>query len=155
LYGHNIAIAIYFFPTLVYIRNGMKGAAPTSSGENILITGSKGVGKTTLMIGLHIIIKTYGLNVKSIYLSFEEDETCSSLSTILDLEGPFSTVSYTQWTRAKKRSIIIFGDEFDFLYEKLPQSESIKIAQQILSLGKSTTGFGVISGSSAALRSLA
>ena len=100
----------------VYIINGMKGAAPTSSGENILITGSKGVGKTTLMVGLHTIIETYGLNVKSVYLSFEEDETCSPLSTMLDFDCPFSTASYTQWTRAKKLSIIIFGDEFDFLY---------------------------------------
>ena len=138
----------------VYIENGMKGAVPTSSGENILITGSKGVGKTTLMIGLYTIIKIYGLHVKPIYLSFDEKGSCSPLSSMLKFDCPFTTVSFTQWTKAKNQSIILFGDEFDSLYEKLPQSESIGIAQEILSLGKSTTGFGVISGSSAALRAL-
>jgi hypothetical protein len=54
-----------------------------------------------------------------------------------------------------KKSILLFGDEFDFLYQKRNRPDAIKIAKEILSLGKSSTGFGVISGSSAALRALA
>ena len=139
----------------LYFDRDMKDDRPNSSGGNILITGTKGVGKTTLMRGLCTIIKNHGVHVRPIYLNFEEDESYSSLSTLLSFEGSFTTDSYTQWTIVNKKSILLFGDEFDFLYQKLNRPDAIKIAKEILSLGKSSTGFGVISGSSAALRALA
>jgi hypothetical protein len=139
----------------LYFERDMKDGRPNSSGGNILITGTKGVGKTTLMRGLCTIIKNHSVHVRPIYLNFEEDESYSSLSTLLSFEGPFTTDSYTQWTIVNKKSILLFGDEFDFLYQKLNRPDAIKIAKEILSLGKSSTGFGVISGSSAAFRAFA
>lgn len=50
------------------------GQQPTGSGGNVLQTGTKGVGKTTLMKGLAAIINSYsGGNVLAVYRNFEED----------------------------------------------------------------------------------
>jgi predicted AAA+ superfamily ATPase len=48
----------------LYFDRDMKDDRPNSSGGNILITGMKGVGKTTLMKGLFAIIKIHGVHAQ-------------------------------------------------------------------------------------------
>lgn len=130
---------------------------PTSSAGNVLLTGTKGVGKTTLMMGLAAIINSFSGQVRAVYNSFENNDSLVSLSEVLgfDQDTNFTTETYDQWSIQNRKCLIYFGDEFDTLYELSDRSKSIRIARQILNLGKSTLGFGIISGSSAWLRSLA
>lgn len=73
----------------------------------------------------------------------------------LQFDRDFTTDEYDMWCLQHGKCLIFFGDEFDTLYTSDNRQESIRIAREILSLGKSTLGFGVISGSSAGLKSLA
>eukprot|EP01039_Chlorochromonas_danica_P007592 gene7592-8392_t len=137
-----------------YFRIG--GQHPTSSGGNVLITGTKGVGKTTLMKGLATIINSYsGGHVRAVYYNFEEDGSLLGPSQVLGFDRAFTTEAYNQWCLEHRKCLIFFGDEFDTLYASDDRQTSIRIAREILSLGKSTLGFGIISGSSAGLKSLA
>jgi energy-coupling factor transporter ATP-binding protein EcfA2 len=123
----------------------------------VLLTGSKGVGKTTLMKGLAAIINRYSGRVLAVYRNFEEVDNVRGPSHDLGFDGAFRTETYDKWCLQHRRCLIFFGDEFDTLYtrESMRQESSVRIASEILSLGKSTLGLGIISGSSACLTSLA
>lgn len=123
------------------------GQQPTGSGGNVLLTGTKGVGKTTLMKGLAAIINSYsGGNVLAVYRNFEEDGSQLGPSQDLGFDGAFRTDTYYEWCCQHRKCLIFFGDEFDTLYTSDDRPTSIRIAREILSLGKSTLGMGIIAG---------
>jgi hypothetical protein len=140
-----------------YFEGGMEGTPPGSSGGKVLLTGTKGVGKTTLMKGLYAIVKKYCKHTIPIFRNFEEREQCFGPSSMLvpPFSEPFTTDSYWAWSLANRKGLIFFGDEFDYLYGAAVRDVGVPIAKEILSLGKSNVGFGIISGSSSALKSLA
>ena len=142
----------------IYFENKLEGMPPGSSGNKIMLTGTKGVGKTTLMKGLLAIIKKNCRHVIPIYNSFEECGCLLTPSSFLDPElRSITTASYFDWVKKYKRGLMFFGDDFDYLYTLSDENREIGIwiAQELLSLGKSNFAFCFISGSSSNFKALA
>jgi predicted AAA+ superfamily ATPase len=82
-----------------------KGEAPLSSASNILITGVRGVGKTTLMRGLFEIILKHKKHVEPYYVDYEQtpsntrgNQKPSQLITP-KFTGDFTQFSYDKWSK--------------------------------------------------------
>ena len=135
-----------------------------SSGSNILLTGIKGVGKSTIMMGLHILIKTYGHHVKSVYIDYSTSQSGSPKfpSVLMKNYSPtvFDLITYNRWAISNRTAYLVFGDEVDYLHDGAYDCSStarvtnIDIMKEFLVIGKSSNAMGVISGSSAKTRSL-
>ena len=126
----------------IYFQNKMRGFAPCSSGNKIMLTGTKGVGKSTLMKGLYHIILKNCVHVIPIFNSFQEENGILGPSSFLDPPlAKFTTDNYESWARKQNKGIIYFGDEFDRLYNISKRDDAVAVAKEILSLGKSNIGF--------------
>jgi hypothetical protein len=77
-----------------------------SAATNLLLTGVKGVGKTTLMKGLYNIIYKYKTHVQPIYIDYEQEPNTliKRVSSCLKptFEGPFTEDTYDTWALKHK-----------------------------------------------------
>jgi len=125
---------------------------PLSSGSNILITGVKGVGKTTLMYGLSKIIQENSEAVLAYYVDYEQDPSRPKPSSYLKITPPFTQSAYDTWAKTKMKGIFLFADEVQHLYTN--DVNDVQIVQEILCIGKSPFAMGIISGSSSDVKAL-
>jgi len=141
----------YFGPSTVEGR-----ACPLNSGINKLLTGTKGVGKSSIMKGLSSIIMDYGVNVISKYVDYEMSTTSIPPSKLIDEYGfpnGFDYETYDKWCKNNRKGVIFFADEIQFLYKEGNIGENI--VRELLCLGKSDYAKGIISGSSSNVNALA
>lgn len=125
------------------------------SATNVLITGAKGVGKTTLMKGLKLIIDKNCVNVTTMYIDYEMKKSkCFPSQNIsqFDQEMEFDSDTFDAFSRKINKGLIFFGDEIQELYKNL---STLPVVQEILAIGKCGCAMGVISGSSSTVRALA
>jgi hypothetical protein len=130
---------------------------PLSAGCNILLTGPRGVGKTTLMKGLTAVIKAKCINVTPIYHDYEQSDKVKPsqlISESINQEMFFKTMdqnAYDAWVKENRKAFIVMGDEINALYEG---PDGIPIAKEFLCLGKSRFSMGIISGSTVSVKPL-
>jgi predicted AAA+ superfamily ATPase len=98
----NVIILERYFKNLETVALG--------SGSNILITGVKGVGKTTLMNGLTQIIRAFAdrRHVTAVFVDFEQNtlhETLPSKLLSFPTETSFNEQSLHQWSLQNKRGL--------------------------------------------------
>lgn len=149
-------IKIYSEFCIYLAANGTLG----TNGSNILLSGVKGVGKTTLLKFLYYVTKKYFSEyLFPIFIDFNEAKLLPS--SILEhnfLFKPGGNISEQVYLLSKsKKALVCFGDEMDRLYKDNapPEDLSVKIVQELYTIGKSTNCLGIISGSSATTAALA
>ena len=122
------------------------------SATNLLITGTKGVGKTTLMKGLKLIIDENCINVTTMFIDYEIKKSNLLPSQNLlqfDHKIEFDPDTFDTYSRKLNKGLIFFGDEIQELYKDL---STLDVVREILAIGKSGCAMGVISGSSSTRR---
>ena len=124
--------------------------------SNILISGAKGVGKTTLMKGLRSIIDENCIHVTTIFVDYETEEPKPLPSQLLlgfDLpDSKFNQETLCAYAKRVNKGVIFFGDEIQELYKN---PSNIPVVRQILAIGKTGCAMGIVSGSSFNVRALA
>ena len=130
-----------------------------SNGSNVLLSGVKGVGKTTLMKFMYFWVKKYLKKfLCPIFIDFSSDKT-SPLAALkqrylmnADINKAMNLLAFTL-----HRPLIFFGDEIDALYQRDAPVDhwGVKIVSELYSIGKANNAFAVISGSSAKTAALA
>jgi hypothetical protein len=154
------AVLGWWLDTELYLENPVQNASHQRGvAAGYLMTGIKGVGKTTIMLGLKAFISQFGVRVKSAYVSYDVSKakpseflTALTGAPVGILSSPRGSNAYDQWAATNKKAFMIFGDELHHLYDS---TEYIPIVSEILCLGKARHGFGLIADSSACIRSLA
>eukprot|EP00761_Pharyngomonas_kirbyi_P002303 gb/GECH01002307.1/.p1 GENE.gb/GECH01002307.1/~~gb/GECH01002307.1/.p1 ORF type:complete len:309 (+),score=35.08 gb/GECH01002307.1/:1-927(+) len=144
-----------------------------ANGNSLLITGIRGVGKTTLMRGLWSVLSNLQENnLVAIYHDFEKMEAyllsellLDSFCTSKDRQLPQTVDSNDHFEdllsklHAAGFRVVMFLDEIQNLFVKgnnVNYQKYLKITKEILTLGKSQYHcFGVVSGSSSNMRNLA
>ena len=124
--------------------------------SNILISGAKGVGKTTLMKGLRSIIDENCIHVTTIFIDYETRVRKPLPSQILQgfnlPDSDFDQKTLCEYAKRVNKGVIFFGDEIQELYKN---PSNIPVVTQILAIGKSGCAMGIVSGSSSNVRALA
>ena len=91
-----------------------------SSATNLLITGAKGVGKTTIMFGLHSIVKKNCKNVTSLYIDYEiefSELRSSEYFSQFDSNEKINFVTLQEYAERINKGFIFFGDKIQELYK--------------------------------------
>lgn len=112
---------------------------PLTAGCNILLTGPRGVGKTTLMKELAAIILKNHNNVIPIYHDYEQSGMVKPSSLMKDLMGDelfkeLTQDTYDDFVKQKGKAFIVMGDEVQAWYNN---EDGIAVAREFISLGKS------------------
>eukprot|EP00834_Sanchytrium_tribonematis_P005310 NODE_313_length_10011_cov_0.634584.p2 type:complete len:604 gc:universal NODE_313_length_10011_cov_0.634584:2132-321(-) len=136
----------------------MNKNAPLGRSCNKMITGCKSVGKTLLMKGLKLFIQGFCSEFTYvIFIDFSHQPTL--ISSVLNpmTIGDFTDTNVSAWCQNQNKTLIVFGDEFQSLYEVKSNTQdlNIKVIRELLAVGKSVLSLGIISGSSAATKALA
>ena len=131
---------------------------PLGRSCNRIITGCKNVGKTLLMKGLQLFIEEFCSKFTKVYfIDFSLNPDFISNKLDPPIEGDFTDSNVNMWCQKQKKTLILFGDEFQTLY--LKNSKDLKantnMVRQLLAVGKASLAVGILSGSSAATKSLA
>ena len=132
--------------------------APLGRSCNKMITGCKSVGKTLLMKGLKLFIESFCSEfVHVILIDYSQQSTLVSSGLDPMVIGDFTDTNVSAWCQQQKKTLIVFGDEFQTLYEVKSKTQdlNIKVNRELLAVGKSVLSLGIISGSSAATKALA
>lgn len=137
------------------------------SGNNILLTGVRGIGKTTIMQGLCSCICVLSKTIVAIYHDYEKIGNHVHIYDLINswwkVFSPNDHIQIDphdclQSTFEKDKSVVVCADEFQGLYER-QSNEQIEKAKQILHdlylVGKSYGAVAIISGSSSNVRDLA
>ena len=121
---------------------------------NLLITGTNGVGKTTLMKRLKMIIDRNCVNVTTMYIDYEiENLKLLPSHNLLQFDcEQFNPDTFDAFARKMSKGLIFFGDEIQELYKVL---STLHVVKEILAIGKSGCAMGIISGTSSTVRALA
>ena len=138
------------------------------NGASVLLTGIRGIGKTTVMKGLCKVFKFLEEKFIGVYFDFELS-TPGALSAMLlhkatkkginNLNANMTLKNIIKKLHGEKYQIAMFLDEIQHLY--VPKDDNcypqyIEILREILFIAKCEyKSFGVISGSSAKIRDLA
>ncbi|KAJ3078489.1 hypothetical protein HK102_004471 [Quaeritorhiza haematococci] len=129
------------------------------SGNGVLLTGTKGVGKTTLMRGAVQVADQLCKRVRAFYIHYETMEwatprECAETKLGVELD----TTTWVSAAAARGHPIAFFADEIQSLYvagptpmEKRSPTAGLNILVQLLVIGKNPHAFGVVSGSSRSL----
>ena len=136
-----------------YFLNLSKENAGSST--NFLITGTKGVGKTTLMKGLKLIIDQNCINVATMFIDYETKKSNLLPSNNLlgfDQETDFDQDTFDDFAIKRKKGLIFFGDEIQELYKDISK---LDVVRELIVIGKAGCSMGIISGSSSNVRALA
>ena len=135
-----------------------------TSGGNVLLQGVKGVGKTTLLRGLHRVLGVLSSCLVPLFVDFT-----AGFVRPLDLVRAYAQQLGTTPTpgtmrelllalqqREEARYIMFFADELQLLYKpNAPAGDaSCAAVADLLAIGKTDNTFGVVAGSTSALRSL-
>jgi Cdc6-like AAA superfamily ATPase len=137
--------------------DGLKESSP--SGNNILLTGTKGVGKSTLMQALVIYLTEVSLNLIIVNLEYETTKGQAPIlpsASIPELNGSWTLDTLTKHCAHHNKRVVVFADEIQELYDgDVAQLDSgRKIIAELIAVGKSPLAFGVISGSASKTRRL-
>ena len=138
---------------------------PIGNGTNILITGIRGIGKTTLMRGLWTVLSYLEQSLVAIYYDFElqspkclftllKDRLSQKKVLVPDVCDQFGSLLENLHTRDFQ--VAMFLDEIQILYVPrgaVQYAKNNKILREILFLGKSDYNcYGILSSSSSNIR---
>ena len=128
---------------------------PLGRSCNKMNTGCKSVGKTLLMKGLKLFIESFCSEFMHVIL-IDYSQQSTLVSSGLD-PMVIGGTNVSAWCQQQKKTLIVFGDEFQTLYKVKSKTQdlNIKVVRELLAVGKSVLSLGIISGASAATKALA
>eukprot|EP00736_Rhodelphis_marinus_P011223 Rmarinus@m.24738 len=133
---------------------------------NMLLVGSRGVGKTTLMEGFHNVLRVLSRHICPIYIDYEQGELTAPTTLARKALGVDENDPKLQSVRelvrhglTQDKCLFFFCDEIPVLYaapgEEQVRERGLKIVKELLSIGKFANLGCVISGSSVFTKALA
>ncbi|KAJ1443387.1 hypothetical protein B484DRAFT_414484 [Ochromonadaceae sp. CCMP2298] len=144
-------------------RFALNNGSGVTSGGNVLLQGVKGVGKTTLLHGLYRVLGVLSSCLVPLFYDFTTG-FIRPLDLVRAYAQQLATTTTTPGTmrelllalQLRKRYIVFFADEIQLLYKPNATAGDATCAAvaDLLAIGKTDNAFGVVAGSTSALRSL-
>lgn len=152
------------------IGNSSDNGVEALGAAGILISGVRGVGKTTLMTGFTRILTAACKHVFAVYCDYEQAVEHKPPSQLIleqlkarrpeiwdKVQSITDCIELLDKLQSLRTYVAFFADEIQELYKADASREcpEVSCVKELLSIGKSPNCFGVISGSSAKIASLA